>query len=287
MLKLNRPPFRMVADQPPGVTAEDIIAAFESIELASDKVTRVFVTLCGLLRQDADDPRCVAGRALAAAIDAGGDRSGSNAYHNPQHFCEAMLSAHFLCLLQGLCAHDAQLVVLAALVHDFHHDGSVNGDVPFRLERIALHEAAPYLVNAGVSSANRRSLEAMVLATDVAHALDFTARCHAHHSSGAPLPGVPALAPELAGLQRAPLMALQALVLCQADLLPSTGLTPQYAMRMQNRLAQEWGRPLLLEDKLSFLDQIDNARVTCRFFAPNLRGIRQAISRVEIAGGLG
>ncbi|MBA3588728.1 hypothetical protein [Methylibium sp.] len=277
-MKLDRPPFRILTGQSPEDAAVDIVAAFESIESAADKLGRVFATLCGQLQSDADEPLCAAGRALAAAIDAGAGQSHRNAYHNPQHFCEVMLGAHFLCLLQGLGAVDSLRVVLAALIHDFHHDGSVNRDVAFRLERLALQEAAPYLCSAGVSAVERRRLSAMVLATDVAHGLDFAIQCHAHHAGRASQPTVPAAAPELGELAQDPSTALQALVLCQADLLPSTGLTPQHALRMQDRLSQEWRKPLALEDKLCFIDQILSAGITCSYFIANLHGLRQTLA---------
>jgi hypothetical protein len=281
-VKPDRPPLRIVEAQSPEDAAKDIVAAFESIESAPDKVSRVFELLFERLGADRGDPLGKAGRALSAAIDGNAGRPQA-AYHNAQHFCEVMLGAHFLCLLRGLGAADVRCVVVGALIHDFRHDGSVNGAEPFRLERIALQEALPYLRGEGVGAADCQRLSAVVLATEVAHGVDFAIRCHAHHADGGPLPAVPDAAPELACLAQDAVAASQAMILCQADVLPSTALTPRYALRMQARLTQEWGSPLDEADKLAFIDQVLRSGLTCEFFLPNLHALRRVIGQGRIS----
>jgi hypothetical protein len=50
-------------------------------------------------------------------------------------------------------------------------------------------------------------------------------------------------------------MALQAVLLTEADVLPSAGLTVAYGELSQLMLSQEWGRTLGPADKLCFLER--------------------------------
>ena len=74
------------------------------------------------------------------------------------------------------------------------------------------------------------------------------------------------------------------MLLCEADVLPSLGLTLSHALRLQDRLAREWGRQLPADDKLRFIDDVVATGVIGDFFLPNVLANRRALGgRVHAA----
>jgi hypothetical protein len=275
LLDLTKPPFKVIAHQSAASAAADMLVTFSAITALPDKVSQSFDAVARCTGASAQTPLIVAGRRLARTIDHGVDAGPGNAYHNAQHFCEVMLGAHFLSLLADLPTNSRLEVVLAALIHDFQHDGRGNGPIPFRLERKSVNASLPYLVDAGVPEMQRRHVAALVLATEMAHGLRITQACHAHHTAAAPLPEMHVAAPELAGLAADPLVARQALIVCEADVLPSVGLTIEHALQLQDQLSREWGVPLGLEDKFRFVSQAFPGFIVGTFFQPNVDRLRQ------------
>ncbi|MGJ0516864.1 MAG: hypothetical protein ACR65O_14070 [Methylomicrobium sp.] len=214
-----------------------------------------------------------AGHRLAKAIDHDDPRF-KPPYHNQQHVCEVMLCSHYLALRLKINKGETIEILLAALFHDFRHDSESLGNSPFCLERNSFNLAEPYLFDAGVTPSQRRKLAALVLATNPRVGLPVAHACYRHYQDGAPLPEIPASAPELAYLCVNGTVAKQALLLCAADLLPSLGLTIDYALMLQKKLALEWRTTLGVEDKLRFIDNTRHIFIVCDFFMPNIDRLR-------------
>lgn len=276
---LTRPPFKLIARQNPEDAAVDIVLAFDAIRMLPDKVSQTFDAIIQCADTLQQTPLVVAGQRLSRDIDSGVGAGHGNAYHNAQHFCEVMLGTHFLALLDNLDTSAQLEVVLGALIHDFHHDGKGNGQIPFKLERIAVDESAPYLVQARVPELQQRLVAALVLATEAAHGLPAAHACHAHHEGGSTLPEIHFGAPELAQLAAHPLFARQALIVCEADALPSVGLTNEYAMQLQDSLSVEWGVSLGAKDKYRFITKVFPGFIIGGFFQPNVEHLRQFLLR--------
>lgn len=275
VLNLQRPPFQVISGQSVEDVTADIVTAFDALKSAEDKVSAAFNAIVECLAPDRQEPLIIAGRNLAAAIDAD-TNSHNNAYHNKQHFCEVMLGAYYLSLLKELDKKRTAEVVLAAMIHDFHHDGKLNGPIPFRLERLAVQDASPYLLEAGISQPQQQRLAALILATDIVNGVGVAQACYAHHTSGQPLAQIPQEAPELIELAHDPVAAIQALILCEADVLPSIGLSAEHAMILQNRLSMEWGIQMNSHDKIRFIDYGFRGFIVGKFFSPNVEMLRQS-----------
>jgi len=278
-IDLNRPPFQVVPALGPRRVALEMVRCFRKLSTLPRPVSRTFALAQQSIGLEPADPLVRAGRSIAADIDAGigaGDPAG---YHHARHFRDVMLCTLYLARLAGVPPRSMALLVLAALVHDFHHDGRDDGSQPFRLETLALARTRPYLRQAGVAQAEQALLGAFVLATNAACGWPFARACHLAHGAGQTLPPPPERAPGLQPLREQPDWAMQAVLLGEADVLPSLALTLAYARRMQASLGLEWGRTLGPEDQLHFIDQVFGRFYVGGFFSPNLQAIRQAFVR--------
>jgi hypothetical protein len=267
---------RIEAADAPETVADALVDQFGSIASMPAKVSWVQQETARQLNADGDPALAAAGRAIAHAIDADADVNDRQPYHGRQHFCEVMLVAATLCQLHRLPVRSAQLLLLAALVHDFAHDGRPSRH--FRLELASIKRATPYLVQAGVAPVLRDRLAALVLATepcDGARAVRLSQLAHADRLAQPLAVDGP---PELRLLAADADLARLALLLCEADVLPSVGLTLAHALHLQQRLAAEWGRPLGGSDKLIFVDAVLAAGVIGPFFRPNVLAIRQQLA---------
>lgn len=279
-LNLFRPPFQIIPGQSAENAAVEIVNVFMSIENLTDKVSKVFRAITNCLDLNHLDPLVVAGFSLAKMID-GTAHTNDNAYHNNQHICEVMLSSYFLSLLfsGGLNKQETAEIILAALIHDFQHDGKLNGDTPFRLERNAINEAAPYLLAARMPQTQQQKITGFILATDSTISLNLIRACYLHHIYGDPLPELPSAVPEFRTISEDPLKLIQASILCEADILPSIGLTIKHAFRLQEKLSMEWGVCLGLKDKLQFIDNKFLTFTVGNFFNPNIDKLKLEIQR--------
>jgi hypothetical protein len=276
---LERPPFRVIEALGPQQVAAEMVACFDLFACLPDRAQRAFGLAMTAIGLDPRDPLCIAGQRIAADIDAGIGLGNMAGYHHAGHLCDVLLSSLYLACLVKLDRRHSALLVLAALIHDFHHDGTGNGSEPFRLEALAVRGASAYLESARVTGEEQALLAALVLATDFVAGCPFARACHAAHDSGQPMPAVPEQAPELRKLLERPEFALQAMLLIEADILPSVGLTLEYAQRMQARLAAEWQRPLGPDDKLAFIDKALDNVIVGTFFLPNMHASRQFFLR--------
>lgn len=212
---------------------------------------------------------------IARAIDEQHVHFDRHPYHNRQHFCEVVLTAHFLCRLHGLPARDARRVLLAATVHDLEHDGMPGR--AFAYERRSVARGVPFLARAGVDETECQALAALVVATDPRQGVLTARQIHRWHDGGRKHPAGDVPAPEMLALVDDPSLARAAAILCEADVLPSVGLSVTQALRLQERLAREWGCTLSPVDKARFIDDVVGAGVIGDFFLPNVLEIRQAL----------
>lgn len=274
-LALNRPPFVVDAHLSPAQTAEAFEACFRVVAGWPDRVSECHALLADRLPESAVGGALrKAGTAIAADIDRGLGSDDSLPYHNRQHFCEVMLSAHFVGLLGGFSVGERSELLFAALIHDFGHDGGTNENQPFRLERRALDLAAPYLEAAKIDGHVRARLAAAVLATEIAAGLPRARAWYRWHILAGPVPAGAEPVPEFEILARDSVAARIAVALAEADAIGSVGLSRSYADLQQERLANEWGRPLGPSDKRHYLDRMFGEFLIARYFAPNLEAIR-------------
>lgn len=100
-----------------------------------------------------------------------------NPFHGNRHFLEVFAAAALLGY-RGICyqrriitQHDFRNLLVAALVHDYGHDGGTNmvdgKHIPFRLEKHAFNETWHALTEAGADTRDLLDIEAYILATDV------------------------------------------------------------------------------------------------------------------------
>ena len=287
-LDLSKPPFRVPQGKDAASVAEDFIACFKVVSALRNKVSACVQASLDTAGLDPRDPLCVACQRIARDLDAGVGAGGANPYHNAQHFCEVMLSALYLSLLAGVAAREKAELLAAALVHDFHHDGSTNANVPFRLERLSAQAASPYFEAAGVPTDAQARIRAMVFSTEVSVGARFARECHLHFAASGSRPSVSGIPAPLAILADDARLALQAVIIGEADVLSSAGLTVQYGELQQEKLAEEWRKPLGADHKVKFLNQVFQDFTVGHFFSPNLRALKNAAQeRAEREHGVG
>jgi hypothetical protein len=281
-LDLSKPPFRVPQGQDAATVAGDFIACFKVLSALPDKVSSCVEAALHVAGLDPGDSLSVASQRIARDLDAGVGAGSANPYHNAQHFCEVMLSAFYLSLLAGVAAREKAELLVAALAHDFHHDGSTNANVPFRLERLSAEAASPYLEAAGVPTDAQVRIRAMIFSTEVSVGARFARECHLHFAASATQPSLAGIPAPLAPLADDARLALQAVILGEADVLSSAGLTVQYGELQQEKLAQEWKKPLGADHKVRFLNQVFQDFTVGHFFSPNLRALKSAaLERAE------
>jgi hypothetical protein len=274
---LTRPPFAQVASLGPAEAGREIVATLEALAARSDRLEHSHELAMRSIGVAATDPLVEAGRSVARDIDRGIGAGVTDGYHNAQHYLEVMLCTRYLAAVAGLDGRRAVRVVTAGLIHDFHHDGSRGMSSQFRLEMLAVEKAQSYLREFEVGAAERSRLEALVLATEPRAGVPFARACWAWHRAGGPAPpnsaGLPAPLQHLLGEAE---LAHEAVLLAEADVLPSVGLTIEHAEQLQARLAQEWGTTLGRADKLQFIERMIGDMSVAAFFIPNVLALRRA-----------
>ena len=63
------------------------------------------------------------------------------------------------------------------------------------------------------------------------------------------------------------------MLLGEADILPSVGLTVDHALQVQAYLSREWGKPLTVEDKDRFIKEYFPGFIVGHFFQGNVEQI--------------
>jgi hypothetical protein len=273
----TRAPFRVREGASPQQVASDIIACYKRVAELPDRATQSFRAAMQVAGIEDAYPLRQAGERIARDIDAGIGAGDGNPYHNRQHFCEVLLAALYLSLPAPLTQPERAQLLVAALAHDFHHDGKGFGDAPFRLERVAVEAMLPYLVASGVPQDERVRIAAMILATDISTGMPFARRCYLHFFEGGAQPDAAGAGEPLAMLARDANLARQAVLLTEADVLPSVGLTLDYSELSEANLSREWGKHLSAADKLNFLERVFGDFTVNRFFSPNVSALKEAI----------
>ena len=269
----------MVSSLDPAQVADEMVTCFRRLGGRLDRLAHAHalafrgIGSAGQVIQ----PLALAGQAIARDIDGGVGAGVASGYHNPQHFLEVMLCALYLARSHKLEPQRVARLVTAGLIHDFHHDGSRGASAPFRLELLALQKAQPYLHATGVDGDECRRLEVLVLATEPRAGVPYARACwHQHRLGGPAVTRATTLPSALEPLAREPDLAFEAVLLAEADVLPSIGLTFEHAESLQARLAAEWRTPLGDADKLQFIDRMIGEISVAKFFVPNVQRLRQA-----------
>ena len=270
-------PFRVRAGATPQDVAREMVASFAAVSGVRGKTAHSFRTAMTVGGAGPETPLFRAGEALARDIDRGVGDGAGNPYHNSQHFCEVLLSALYLSLLAALPVDERAQLLVAALAHDFHHDGRAYGDAPFRLERLAAAATMPYLEAAGLPDGARDRIAHLILATQFSTAVPFVRRCYGQFFGGWERPPVPEDEPRLAVFAEDARLTLLAVLLTEADVLPSVGLTIEHAELSQANIAREWGKTLGPAEKLHFLERLFGEFTVSRFFSPNLERLKRAM----------
>jgi hypothetical protein len=254
----------------------ELVGCFAQFAARRDSLEHAHALVSRSVGIPESDPRVMAGRAIARDIDRNIGAGVANGYHNGEHFLEVMLSALYLCRLVRLSPGRAIRVATAALAHDFYHDGSRGSKQPFQLERRAARKAQSYLLAAGVDDDECDRVQALVLTTDTSVGVPFARACWASHASGGPVTPLASTLPlPLGRLLVEPDLAHDAVLLAEADVLPSIGLTFEHAEELQSRLAIEWGTALGPAEKLKFIDRVADEISVASFFKPNIQALRQ------------
>lgn len=232
---------------------------------------RMLMERCSI---QADDPIHIAGTFIATDIDFNIGAGDQNAYHNDQHLCEVLICTLAIGQTTELTKREQALVHLAALIHDFHHDGQPNR-VPFRLEKIAVNSAEPYFEKASMAEEERQIVSALVLATEFCEGTLFARHCFEFHFEEGIDPKLITSQNELNLLKNYSRIALQALTLIEADILPSIGLTINHAAMVSKRLEKEWGVELTPQDKTDFINSAIKTLKVAQFYLPNMVAVRE------------
>ncbi|MFA5122188.1 hypothetical protein [Zavarzinia sp.] len=280
-LDLAAEPFAMVRGRTARRAAQAIIAAYEQIEAtAGPKLGPIVDWLLAGYGFAADHPYRRAAAQIAAAIEARDTPHPLNPYHNAHHTLEVVLNAHYLAARNDavathirLTAREHGLLCVAALIHDFEHDGTMNGAQRFRLERLANDRATPHFDAAGVTPEDQAAIRVIVLATDPAGPNLYMKSLHSEAFYGGPPPDATTAFPELLPLAEDHRLLRLAGLLNDADLLSSAGLSSDYAAKQSAKLGAEAGRRLGSADFLRFLGHIVGGSFTTRagrFFNLNM-----------------
>lgn len=199
-------------------------------------------------------------------------------YHSSLHHAEVATNAMVLAWLsaargKALAPADALLLLVAALGHDRDHDGTTNGDMPFRLETIAADAVDRICAACGVDAATRADLRLLILSTDA------TMRLKLHALRETVDPDSVALPPALEPLRHSTRLFRLVRLLSDADLMSSAALTKRWSMEQSARLSAEWQKPVDHACLAYFFDGMvgrDMLSKAGRFFSGNLRKIRAA-----------
>lgn len=212
--------------------------------------------------------------ALAACIL--GEIFNDNQFHNPHHFREVMTLVLRFCATHNrldenadhkLSETDILLLITAAAIHDFTHDGETNTvdgkHIPGRLEKQAFERAKPFLEQAGMAKADLNIVEQLVMATDAS--IDSSGQSPSGwvRTIGArqygQLQSVEKIPESYQIFENDPKLTLMTLTLCEADIAPSSSLDYSFSKLMTINLAAEDSRLKASAETLhGFMDRVCN-----------------------------
>jgi hypothetical protein len=274
---LMQAPFRLTSEMSANDAGIAIAQSIEYFSSLANPLSTAFAIAMQVAEVSIDDPLHMAGAALAHDIDAGIGAGNGNAYHNKIHFLEVLLCITAIAAIADMSAHEKALLYVAAIAHDFHHDGQPNLQ-PYRLELSAVKNMQTYLEQNMVSKSDMQALAALVLSTETHTGVAYARACYRRHYrndlviSSLPVDG------KLTLLESNRRLSLMAVALAEADIIPSIGLTVQLAKVTAARLEQEWGKPMGSQSKIEFIDDFASDLQVAAYFMPNVQAIRRAFS---------
>ena len=184
-----------------------------------------------------------------------GEIKHNNHYHDNNHFREVFMIVMCFCAYQlnferqsslMLFEDDILLLLIAAAIHDFAHDGGKSNDqenVVSRLEKQSITKAKPFLTAAGISATQLKKLELMLVCTDVIKddlgisPADVARNIYINHESNdAEDLDTDAFYDPLVKSHK---LALMARMICEADIIPSSGISYDLSKYMTVLIAKE------------------------------------------------
>jgi hypothetical protein len=193
---------------------------------------------------------------IAAALLS--DLPNENKFHSNAHFRDITLTALRLCTLQNDLSTDHRLnddniclVLIAALLHDFGHDGQGNAvdgvHEPMRLEQRAFSLAEPVLKLFDLTDEELNRIRIMILCTDVSYgpmALSPSRvlnKCYRYFYNDTQKPDISVEAYRFVAdaLLEDKTLCLMAMILEESDIFTSVGLSYEYAKMTTLLVAEE------------------------------------------------
>jgi hypothetical protein len=190
---------------------------------------------------------------MAAAVLA--DLRHNNPYHNNHHFREVIIlitllidtHIHFDEVAVNLTKEDMLMLLTAAAIHDFGHNGHGNFvegvHFPSRMEKKSFLKTKDFLATAGASRDYRDKVELMLICTDVSRGQSGrspSGHCRdiflAHEHDNVSIVNAPSDFKQLLQNRK---LSLMAALLCEADIGISAGLSYEFAKEMTRLVAEE------------------------------------------------
>jgi len=179
-----------------------------------------------------------------------------NPYHNNHHFREVVCVLVKLMVMHNavnrnplmmLDHNDILLLVTAAAIHDFAHDGKGNiidgVHVPSRLEKRAFNRAEPFFDAVGINQNHKDMIKQMIIATDVSRGDMGRSPAGyvrdvflAHEHDNVSIVNAP---DECHMLLESEKLTLMCILMCEADIGASSGLDYEFSKEMTKLVASE------------------------------------------------
>jgi len=199
-------------------------------------------------------------------------------YHSNMHYRKVLLqlvrliTAHnhvYADTRHAFSVHQVCLLLIAACIHDYGHDGKGNTVkgvfTQSRLELRSYRWAEPFLIAAGLQDKDDlQALKIMLLCTDVSplgepdnpmHQMKAAYRYHYHGGKSKTL--TLGLDADLVPLENNAALTLMSLILHEADIATSAGLTYAVTKYETAILGQEFGKEIMRpSDCLDFLERV-------------------------------
>lgn len=259
--------FRDFADLTPARRGTELMGLFEHIEKRSEGFMRpAFESLLEVLELPSEHNLAEAGKVIAELIDSQSTEENygghGNSYHNRNHMFEVPTAMAALLKIHEnggyepkLDEEDKLVLLISALSHDLGHNGKGNGmgkdRVPLLTENRAIELAKPVIRAFYTDDAECErvfaKVEVIIAATDIGGGDKSPAKFFADYAkyqrgelNTAPVPPLHSLEKFVPLLESDPKLAHMCLLMQDADLLPSIGLTPEWAERQEARLSHEF-----------------------------------------------
>lgn len=180
-----------------------------------------------------------------------GEVYNGNAFHNVDHFREVLTIVLRFCVTHNQITFDEDnkfdtadilLLIIAAVLHDFKHDGTNNGvgddHIPSRLEQQAFDKSRPFLESMGIADDYLSIIKSLIIATDASgHENPATIVRQIANYQNNKTPVSVNLGYE--NFTNNPKLTTMALILCEADIVPSSSLSYEFSKLMTRNLSNE------------------------------------------------